>query len=57
MRLSWTLHVPIALYAMDHGKHVVIEVPAALTVKDCWALVDKAEEKQLHCMMLVKLLL
>lgn len=48
----WNLHVPIALYAMDQGKHVVIEVPAALTVKDCWALVDKAEEKQLHCMML-----
>ena len=48
----WTLHVPIALYAMDHGKHVVVEVPAALTVKDCWALVDKAEERQLHCMML-----
>jgi len=48
----WQLHVPIALYAMEQGKHVVIEVPAALTVKDCWALVDKAEEKQLHCMML-----
>lgn len=48
----WDLHVPIALYAMDHGKHVAIEVPAALTVKDCWALVDKAEETQLHCMML-----
>ena len=48
----WNLHVPIALYAMDHGKHVVVEVPASLTVKDCWALVDKAEEKQLHCMML-----
>lgn len=48
----WELHVPIALYAMDHGKHVAIEVPAALTIKDCWALVDKAEEKQLHCMML-----
>ncbi len=48
----WELHVPIALYAMDHGKHVAIEVPAALTVSDCWALVDKAEEKQLHCMML-----
>lgn len=48
----WLLHVPIALYAMDHGKHVAVEVPAALTVKDCWALVDKAEEKQLHCMML-----
>ncbi|MDR0796488.1 MAG: Gfo/Idh/MocA family oxidoreductase [Tannerella sp.] len=48
----WELHVPIALYAMDHGKHVAIEVPAALTLNDCWALVDKAEEKQLHCMML-----
>lgn len=48
----WELHVPIALYAMDHGKHVAIEVPAALTVKDCWALVDKSEETQLHCMML-----
>ena len=48
----WELHVPIALYAMDHGKHVAIEVPAALTIKDCWALVDKAEETQLHCMML-----
>jgi predicted dehydrogenase len=48
----WELHVPIALYALDHGKHAVVEVPAALTVNDCWALVDKAEEKQLHCMML-----
>ena len=48
----WTLHVPIALYAMEHGKHAVVEVPAALTVADCWALVNKAEEKQLHCMML-----
>ncbi|MDL2256058.1 Gfo/Idh/MocA family oxidoreductase [Parabacteroides sp. OttesenSCG-928-G06] len=48
----WDLHVPIALYAMDHGKHVAVEIPAALTIKDCWALVDKAEEKQLHCMMM-----
>jgi len=48
----WELHVPIALYALDCGKHAVMEVPAALTVADCWALVDKAEEKQLHCMML-----
>jgi predicted dehydrogenase len=48
----WELHVPIALCAMDHGKHAVVEVPAALTVSDSWALVDKAEEKQLHCMML-----
>ena len=48
----WTLHVPTALYAMEHGKHVAVEVPAALTVDDCWALVDTAEKTQRHCMML-----
>ena len=48
----WELHVPIAVYAMQHGKHVAIEVPAALTIKDCWALVDTAEKTQRHCMML-----
>ncbi|MDR0814815.1 MAG: Gfo/Idh/MocA family oxidoreductase [Bacteroidales bacterium] len=48
----WELHVPIALYAMQHGKHVAIEVPAALSLEDCWALVDTAEQTQRHCMML-----
>ena len=48
----WKLHVPIALYAMEHGKHVAVEVPAALTIDDCWALVDTAEKTQRHCMML-----
>jgi predicted dehydrogenase len=48
----WELHVPICLYAMKHGKHTAVEVPAALTVDDCRALVDTAEETQRHCMML-----
>jgi hypothetical protein len=48
----WHLHVPNGLYAMECGKHVFIEVPAALTVEDCWALVEKSEEKRLHCMQL-----
>ncbi|MDR2886657.1 MAG: Gfo/Idh/MocA family oxidoreductase [Bacteroidales bacterium] len=48
----WALHVPVALYAMEHGKHVAVEVPAALTVNDCWELVDTAEKTQRHCMML-----
>ena len=48
----WDLHVPIALYAMEHGKHVTVAVPAALTVNDCWRLVDTAEKTQRHCMML-----
>ena len=48
----WHLHVPNGLYAMDNGKHVFIEVPAAMTVEDCWALVEKSEKKRLHCMQL-----
>ncbi len=49
---DWQHHVPIALYAMEHGKHVAIEVPAATTLEDCWALVNTAERTQLHCIML-----
>jgi len=37
---------------MKHGKHVALEVPAAFTLKECWDLVDTAEETQRHCMML-----
>ena len=31
-------------YAMNHGKHVAVEVPAALTIKECWELVKTAEK-------------
>ena len=49
---NWALHTPIATYAMEHGKHVAVEVPAALTIKECWDLVDTSERTQKHCMML-----
>lgn len=49
---DWANHVPMALYAMSKGKHVAVEVPAASTIADCWKLIDMAEQKQLHCMML-----
>lgn len=49
---DWQHHVPVALEAMDRGKHVAVEVPAAGTLEDIWALVDKAEQTRLHCMML-----
>ncbi len=48
----WQLHVPVALCAMEHGKHVAIEVPCANTVEDCWRLVDAAERNRVHCMIL-----
>ncbi len=35
----WDLHTPIAVLAMENGKHVAVEVPAALTVEECWQLV------------------
>ncbi len=48
----WELHTPMAVYAMEQGKHVAIEVPAAMTVKECWQLVDTSERTRKHCMML-----
>ena len=49
---DWVMHVPIAVYAMEHGKHVAIEVPAATNVEECWQLVDTSERTRRHCMML-----
>lgn len=48
----WQLHVEVAAYAMNHGKHVAIEVPCANTVEECWRLVDAAERNRVHCMIL-----
>ena len=48
----YDLHVPIAVYAMECGKHAAIEVPAATTIKDCWKLVNTAELAQRHCIQL-----
>ncbi|MDR0511397.1 MAG: Gfo/Idh/MocA family oxidoreductase [Rikenellaceae bacterium] len=49
---DWLSHTPIAVYAMQHGKHVATEVPAATTVDECWQLVEAAEKNRRHCMML-----
>ncbi len=46
----YDLHVPIAVYAMECGKHAAIEVPAATTIEDCWKLVNTAEKTRRHCM-------
>ena len=48
----WLTHTPMAVYAMEHGKHVAIEVPAAVDVDECWQLVNTAERTRRHCMML-----
>ncbi len=48
----WDLHTPIAVYAMEQGKHVATEVPAALTIDECWQLVNTSEKTRRHCMQL-----
>src|SRR5690606_12155484 len=48
----WYLHTPMAVYAMEQGKHVATEVPAALTLEECWQLVETSEKTRRHCVIL-----
>jgi hypothetical protein len=48
----WEWHVPIMLAAMKNGKHAATEVPAAMTVDDCWAMVESAEKHRKHCVLM-----
>ncbi len=48
----WQWHVPVSLAAMRSGKHAVTEVPAALTLDECWELVEAAEETGKYCIMM-----
>lgn len=48
----WDSHVDIAVDAMQHGKHVAVEVPAAMTVSDCQLLVRVSHSTGMHCVML-----
>ncbi len=48
----WEWHAEMALAAMKAGKHVGTEVPAALTVDDCWDLVNTSEKTGKFCMIM-----
>lgn len=48
---DWQSHADIAIEALEHGKHVAVEVPLATTVEDCWRVVLAAERAQRHCFM------
>lgn len=48
----WAWHTPMAVYAMENGKHAVSEVPAAKTIDECWQLVETSEKTKKHFMML-----
>lgn len=48
----WELHTPMAVYAMENGKHAATEVPAATTMDECWQLVETSERTKKHCVIL-----
>jgi len=48
----WDLHAPIAKYAMEQGKHAIVEIPLAITLEECWDLVNTAERTRRHCIMM-----
>lgn len=48
----WNWHVPVCVAAMKNGKHAATEVPAAVTIEECWQLVEIAEKLQKHCVMM-----
>ena len=49
---DWRSHAKMGVYAMEQGKHVAIEVPAALTLDEIWQLVNTSERTRKHCMQL-----
>jgi hypothetical protein len=48
----WEWHVPVLLAAMKNGKHAATEVPAAITIDECWQMVETAEKQKTHCVMM-----
>ena len=49
---DWKHHAEMGVYAMEHGKHVAIEVPAAMTLDEIWKLINTSEKTRKHCMQL-----
>ncbi|MDO4789605.1 MAG: Gfo/Idh/MocA family oxidoreductase [Porphyromonas sp.] len=49
---TWESHATIATEGMKHGKHVAVEVPAAISIPEIWQLIETAEQTRKHCFML-----
>jgi predicted dehydrogenase len=49
---DWASHTPIAVEAMRCGKHVAVEVPAAMTMEDIRLLIATAGQTGRQCFML-----
>ncbi len=49
---DWDHHFPVAKCALENGKNAAIEVPSAMNLEQCWALIDLSEQTRKHCMIL-----
>ena len=48
----WRWHAPVCLAAMKGGAHAATEIPAALTLDECWRLVETSEKTGRYCVMM-----
>ncbi|HEU5321011.1 MAG TPA: Gfo/Idh/MocA family oxidoreductase, partial [Methylomirabilota bacterium] len=48
----WEWHAPVCKAALLAGKHAATEVPLAVTLDECWELVETAERVRRHCVMM-----
>lgn len=48
----WQWHTPMAMDAMKAGKYTGLEVSAAMTLEECWDLVNTHEKTGAHLMLL-----
>ena len=48
----WEWHTPVCVAAMKAGKYAATEVPAAITLEECWELVNTSEQTGKPCMIL-----
>ncbi|OQY02323.1 MAG: glycosyl hydrolase [Bacteroidetes bacterium 4572_117] len=48
----WLWHTPMSVDAMKAGKYAGVEVSAAMTLQECWDLVNAHEETGTHLMIL-----
>jgi len=48
----WEWHTPVCLAAMRNGKHAATEIPAAITLDECWQLVEASEKTGKYCCMM-----
>src|SRR5690606_35795707 len=48
----WSLHVPMAVTAMESAKIAAVEIPVATTVEGCWQVVETSERTRQPCLMM-----